>query len=59
MSSTAVLLLILALVVVWGGLLVSIVVLVRQPEPTTWPEGAVDGAVDDHRQDESPAPRDT
>ena len=55
MSSTAVLLLILALVVVWGGLLVSIVVLARQPEPTTWPEGAVD----DHRPDESPAPRDT
>ncbi|MFI8525118.1 methionine/alanine import family NSS transporter small subunit [Promicromonospora sukumoe] len=39
MSSAAVALLVVSLVVVWGGLAVSIVALVRRPERADYPEG--------------------
>ena len=39
MSTEAIALLIVSLVVVWGGLAVSIVALVRRPERTDWPKG--------------------
>ncbi|MFI2487310.1 methionine/alanine import family NSS transporter small subunit [Promicromonospora kroppenstedtii] len=39
MSGTAVTLLVVALVVVWGGLAVSIAALVRRPERTSYPHG--------------------
>lgn len=42
MSGAAVALLVVALVVVWGGLAVSIVALVRRPERTDYPQGFAD-----------------
>lgn len=39
MSTEAIALLIVSLVVVWGGLIVSIVALVRRPERTDFPQG--------------------
>lgn len=39
MSSEAIALLVVSLVVVWGGLAVSIVALARRPERTDWPHG--------------------
>ncbi|MFI9484866.1 methionine/alanine import family NSS transporter small subunit [Promicromonospora sp. NPDC052451] len=39
MSGAAIVLLVVALVVVWGGLLVSIVALARRPERTDYPHG--------------------
>ncbi|WP_423462826.1 methionine/alanine import family NSS transporter small subunit [Promicromonospora sp. MS192] len=39
MSGAAIVLLVVALVVVWGGLLVSIVALARRPERTDYPYG--------------------
>lgn len=39
MSGAAIALLIVSLVVVWGGLAVSIVALARRPERVDWPEG--------------------
>lgn len=39
MSSEAIALMVVSLVVVWGGLLASIVALVRRPERTDWPDG--------------------
>lgn len=38
MSTPAIVLLVLALVIVWGGLGVSIWVLGRRPERTEWPD---------------------
>jgi hypothetical protein len=55
MSGAATVLLVLALVVVWGGLAVSIVAIVRRPERGDYPPGGVD---DDHEAD-APAIRDT
>ena len=42
MSSAAIALLVVSLVVVWGGLAVSIVALVRRPDRTEWPTGGDD-----------------
>lgn len=39
MSGAAAALLVVALVVVWGGLAASIVALVRRPERTSYPHG--------------------
>ena len=39
MSGEAIALLVVSLLVVWGGLLVSIVALVRRPERADWPQG--------------------
>lgn len=39
MTADAIALLVVSLVVVWGGLVVSIVALTRRPERTDWPQG--------------------
>jgi hypothetical protein len=39
MNAGAIALLVVSLVVVWGGLAVSIVALARRPERTDWPQG--------------------
>ncbi|MFD2793953.1 methionine/alanine import family NSS transporter small subunit [Promicromonospora vindobonensis] len=39
MTSEAIALLVVSLIVVWGGLLVSIVAIVRRPERVDWPHG--------------------
>jgi flagellar basal body-associated protein FliL len=55
MTTTSVIMLIVALVVVWGGLAASIVWLSKHPERTSYP----DGGIDDHPQDAGIAERDT
>ncbi|WP_159793500.1 methionine/alanine import family NSS transporter small subunit [Puerhibacterium puerhi] len=55
MSGAATVLLVLALVIVWGGLAVSIVAIGRRPERTDYPAGGVD----DDRDDDAPGIRDT
>jgi len=55
MSASAVVLLVLAIVVVWGGLLAAILRLRARPERTEYPPGAED----DHREDTAPVERDT
>ncbi|GAB2498436.1 hypothetical protein GCM10027063_42460 [Promicromonospora xylanilytica] len=39
MTSEAIALLVVSLIVVWGGLLASIVAIVRRPERADWPHG--------------------
>ncbi|PUB28723.1 putative methionine/alanine importer small subunit [Promicromonospora sp. AC04] len=39
MSSAAIALMVISLVVLWGGLAASIVVIVRRPDRTDWPDG--------------------
>ena len=46
MSAMAVLFLIISAVVVWGGLIASIVYLVARPEVTLYPEGGTTDEVD-------------
>lgn len=55
MSGAATVLLVLALVIVWGGLALSIVAISRKPERTDYPAGAVD----DDREGDAPGIRDT
>ncbi|MDF9878503.1 methionine/alanine import family NSS transporter small subunit [Cellulosimicrobium cellulans] len=55
MTTSALILLVLAIVVVWGGLLAAILRLRARPERTDYPPGDED----DHRQDEAPVERDT
>ncbi|WP_210481731.1 methionine/alanine import family NSS transporter small subunit [Naasia sp. SYSU D00948] len=55
MSPVAIVFLVLAILVVWGGFAASTVFLARRPERTDYPPGAVD----DHREDDAPAIRDT
>jgi hypothetical protein len=55
MSASAVVLLVLAIVVVWGGLVAAILRLRAQPERTEYPPGDED----DHREDAAPVERDT
>jgi hypothetical protein len=55
MSGAATVLLVLALVVVWGGLAVSIVAIARRPERTEYPSGGAD----DDREGAEPGIRDT
>ncbi len=55
MTLTAIIFLILSILVVWGGLAASLVLLSRRPERSDYPEGGVD----DHREDDAPTIRDT
>lgn len=43
MSAIAIVFLVIAVVLVWGGLLASTVFLSRRPEIETYPEGGEDG----------------
>ncbi len=47
MTGLAIFFLILAIVLVWGGLVASSIFLARKPEVASYPAGAVD----DHRED--------
>jgi hypothetical protein len=58
MSTTAIALLVVSLVVVWGGLALSIVALVRHPDRTDWPAGGDDDGGSAARPDE-PVDHDT
>lgn len=55
MTAVAIVFLLLALTVVWGGLLASILFLRARPEVAEYPPGGVE----DHREDEAPVERDT
>lgn len=55
MTPIAITFLILAIAVVWGGLIASTLYLRRRPERATYPAGETD----DHREDDAPIIRDT
>ena len=55
MTPIAITFLILAILIVWGGLIASTLYLRRRPELTTYPAGDTD----DHREDDAPIIRDT
>ncbi|MEL7977746.1 methionine/alanine import family NSS transporter small subunit [Isoptericola sp. F-RaC21] len=55
MNGSAIMLMVLSLLIVWGGLLVSILALRARPERADFPEGGVD----DHREDDAITERDT
>ncbi len=55
MTPIAITFLILAIVVVWGGLVVSALFLRRRPDVAEYPPGATD----DHREDVAPLEHDT
>lgn len=55
MTPIAITFLILAIMVVWGGLVASTLYLRRRPER----EGYPPGDTDDHREDDAPVIRDT
>ncbi|MCK9794370.1 methionine/alanine import family NSS transporter small subunit [Isoptericola sp. 4D.3] len=55
MTGPAILLMLCSLVVVWGGLLVSILALRARPERADFPEGGLD----DRREDDAITERDT
>lgn len=55
MTGVAIAFLILAIVVVWGGLIASAMYLRRRPEVADYPPGGVD----DHREDMAPIEHDT
>lgn len=55
MTPIAITFLVLAIVVVWGGLIGSVLFLARQPERAEFPAGGTD----DHREDAGPVERDT
>ncbi|MCB7135987.1 methionine/alanine import family NSS transporter small subunit [Cellulosimicrobium marinum] len=55
MSTPAILLMLLAMVVVWGGLIASVLALRARPERTDFPPGGED----DHREDTAPLEHDT
>jgi len=55
MTGIAISFLLLALVLVWGGLIASILFLRSRPELAAYPVGGVD----DHREDDAPSIRDT
>ena len=56
MTGIAIAFLLLALVLVWGGLIVSMLFLRRRPELVSYPPGGED---DDHRDEGAPDIRDT
>lgn len=58
MSAEAIALLVVSLVVVWGGLVVSIVALARRPERTEFPQGWEHEGGPEERPDE-PVEHDT
>ena len=55
MSTTAIIMMVVALVVVWGGLILAIVALRSRPERTEFPPGGED----DHREDQAIIEHDT
>ena len=55
MNTDAIAMMIVALLIVWGGLLVSILALRARPERTDFPPGGED----DHRQDDPIIQHDT
>lgn len=55
MTPIAITFLIIAVVVVWGGLITSTLYLRSRPDRATYPEGGID----DHREDDAPVIRDT
>ena len=55
MTPIAITFLILAIAIVWGGLIASTLYLRRRPERTNYPAGDTD----DHREDDAPIIRDT
>lgn len=55
MTAIAITFLILAIVVVWGGLIASVLFLRSRPQLEDYPPGGTD----DHREDDAPAIRDT
>ena len=55
MTPLAITFLVLAIVIVWGGLVASTVFLRRRPDVAEYPPGAAD----DHRQDAAPIEHDT
>jgi hypothetical protein len=55
MTGIAIVFLVLAIVLVWGGFVVSTVYLSRRTDRTDFPPGGED----DHREDEAPVERDT
>jgi hypothetical protein len=55
MTPIAITFLIIAIIVVWGGLIGSILLLRRRPERADYPPGEID----DHREDDAPIIRDT
>lgn len=64
MSGAAIALLVTAILILWGGLAVSIVALARKPDRTDWPQGWVEEAdrIDDReaeREARAPVERDT
>ena len=55
MTGTAIFYLVLAIALVWGGFLVSVLYLSRKPDRDEFPPGGED----DHREDVAPVERDT
>ena len=55
MTGPAILFLVLAALLVWGGFVASVIFLSRQPDSTVFPPGGED----DHREDIGPVERDT
>lgn len=55
MTAVAITFLVLALVLVWGGLILSAFALRARPEVEQYPAGGID----DHREDEAPIVHDT
>lgn len=55
MTPLAIVFLVLAIVIVWGGLVASTVFLRRRPEVAEYPGGGTD----DHREDHAPIEHDT
>lgn len=55
MTPVAIVFLVLAILVVWGGLIASVLFLRRRPEIDEYPPGAHD----DHREDVGPIEHDT
>jgi hypothetical protein len=55
MTAIAVVFLLLSVLIVWGGLVASILFLRHRPQLTSYPAGGED----DHREDDAPVERDT
>jgi hypothetical protein len=55
MTPIAIFFLVLAIVLVWGGLIASVLFLRKRPELDQYPAGGHD----DHREDDAPIIRDT
>ncbi|GAA1797079.1 methionine/alanine import family NSS transporter small subunit [Agromyces neolithicus] len=55
MTATAIIFLVLAIVLVWGGLIASVLFLRNRPELEQYPAGGDD----DHREDDAPIIHDT